>query len=123
VKTDSGQQIYIPFQEPENPDIEFIRLAVTAGKVIFVAYDPDSGLCRFAAPFAKDYVETIVLENNQPLTLKVALRLRPSYLYLTSTTPRFVEIRKTLEDSLKNNRLVWVGTFPGGSNILDVYLP
>ncbi len=121
--TDTGKKILIKNEELENPDIQFVRRAVVEGKVIFIAYNSATGLCRFAVPFTKDYVRSIEVKHELPQILEVTLLLRPSFLYLLSTHPRFHELRKILENAKGKEQLVWVGTFPGDGKILDVRLP
>ena len=121
--TDNGKKILIQIDEPENSVVQFVRRAIAEDKVIFVAYDFATGLCRFAVPFTKDYVRSIEFKHKLPQVLEVTLLLRPSYLFLSTTHPRFRELQKILEDAKGKEQLVWVGTFPGDSNILDVRLP
>lgn len=121
--SDSGKKILIQLQESEIPFVEFVRRAVAENKEMFVAYDSATGLCRFAAPFTKDYVQSVETKPDLPQVLKVTLLLRPSYLFLSTNHPRFNELLKLLEAAKGKEQLVWVGTFPGDSKILDIRLP
>ncbi|TGO01924.1 hypothetical protein PN36_34345 [Candidatus Thiomargarita nelsonii] len=120
--TDTGRTISIQKEELENPDIQFVRRAIVEDKVIFVAYNSITGLCRFAVPFTEDYVDTIEVKHETPKILEVSLVLRPSFLYLLFTHPRFHNLRNIIENAKEKEQLVWVGTFPGDSKILDIRL-
>ncbi|MDD5036984.1 MAG: hypothetical protein PHE55_19835 [Methylococcaceae bacterium] len=121
--TDTGKKCRIQDEGAGKLDIQFVRRAVVEGSVIFVAYDPDAGLCHFAAPFNEDHVDSIEFIQKPQPSLKVRLVLRPSFLFLLPTHPRFQELRKVLETARAKDQWVWVGTFPGDSEILDVRLP
>lgn len=121
--TDNGKKCCIQDDGPGKLDIQFVRSAVVEGNVIFIAYDSATGLCHFAAPFNEDHVDSIEFVHEPQPSLKVRLVLRPSFLFLLSTHPRFEELRKFLNNAKQNDQLIWVGTFPGDSEILDVRLP
>lgn len=121
--TDTGKKCWIQDDGPGKLDIQFTRRAVVEGNVIFVAYDSATGLCRFAAPFNRDHVDSIEFIHEPQPKLKVRLVLRPSFLFLLPAHPRFEELRKILESAKEKDQLVWVGTFPGDNKIYDVRLP
>lgn len=120
--TDAGKTCWIQDEGPGKLDIQFVRRAIVEGKVIFAAYDSATGQCHFAAPFNEDHVDSIEFVQGPQPGLKVRLALRPSFLFLLPTHPRFEELRKILGDAKEKDQLVWVGTFPGDSEILDVRL-
>ena len=121
--TETGKVIFFQNTEIDNPDIQFVRRATAEGKVIFIAYNSATNLCSFAVPFSEDFVRSIEVKQGSPLTLEITLLLRPSYLYLLSTNPRFHELQRILENAKGTEQIVWVGTFPGDAEILDVRLP
>ena len=121
--TEAGKSISIQDEGPGKLDIQFVRRAVVEHKAIFVAYDPDTGFCHFAVPFNEDYVDSIEFVREPQPGLKVRLVRRPSFLFLLPTHPRFEALRKILENANEARQLVWVGTFPGDSEILDVSKP
>ena len=60
----------------------------------------------------------------QPKTgLMIQVVPRPAPLFLSNTNPRFDELRSIIENAEKNNQMLWVGTFPGDDDILDVQGP
>lgn len=120
--TDTGKRIWIQADNSENPDIQFLRRAIVESKIIFVAYDADTGLCDIAAPFSKDYVQSMEATRETPPRLEVRLALRPSFLYLLPSHPKFDEILKLLQYAKEKNQMLWVGGFPGGNKILAVRL-
>lgn len=122
-KTDTGEKVWIEYTEPENinTDINFLRRATKEKKVVFVAYKPMTHISRFVTPFTKDYVDSF--DYNQSTTIMISMVLRPSPFFLLSTHPHFQELRALLEIAKKENRLIWIGTFPGDSEILDVRFP
>jgi hypothetical protein len=121
--TDAGKRVRIKYEEPGSPVIRFLRRAVADRKAVFVAYDSVTGLCRYAVPFIEDRVLSVEAGRESPSVLEVVLLRRPSSLFLSSTNPRFPELRTILENVKGKDQMVWIGTFPGDSNILDVCLP
>ncbi len=121
--TDAGRKCWMPDEGLGKLNIRFIRRAAGEGSVLFVAYDSASGLLNFAAPFNKDYISSIQSVQEPKPGLKVCLLRRPSFLYLLSTHPCFEKLCKFLYEAKEKDRMVWVGTFPGDSEILDVRLP
>ena len=121
--TEAGKNVSIQDEGPGKLDIQFVRRALVEHKVVFVAYDPDTGFSHFTVPFNEDYVDSIEFVGEPKPGLKVRLVRRPSFLYLLSTHPRFEVLRKILENANKTRQLVWVGTFPGDGEILDVSQP
>lgn len=122
--TDAGKKCSIKDEGPGKVDIRFIHRALTENnKLIFIAYESETGQCRFAAPFNRDHVRSIELVREPQSGLQITLVLRPSFLFLSSDHPRFGELKKLIESAQKQNQLIWVGTFPGDSKILDARLP
>lgn len=121
--TDTGRKCWIRDEGIGKVTIKFVRRAAGEGKVVFVAYDSTSDFVKFAAPFSKDRVRSIQVVYEPTPCLKVCLVLRPSFLFLQQTHPRFEALRKILYDAKEKEQTVWVGTFPGDSEILDVRLP
>ena len=120
--TDTGKNISLQKKEQNSQDTQFVRRAVAEDKIIFIGYNFVTGSCSFASPFTEDYVRTIEVKHETPKILEVSLVLRPSFLYLLFTHPIFHDLRKILEHAKAKEQLVWVGTFPGDTEILDVRL-
>jgi hypothetical protein len=121
--TDTGRKCRMLDEGLGKLNTRFVRRAAGEGNVIFVAYDPASGLINFATPFNKDYLSFIEVVKEPKPGLNVCLILWPSPLFLPATHPRFEQLSKILYDARENDQVVWVGTFPGDSEILDVRLP
>ena len=121
--TDSGEKCWIQDEGLGKQNIQFVKRAVAEGKVIFVACDPTTGALNFAVPFNKDHINSLQLVQEPKPGLKVSLVLRPSFLFLAQSNPRFEQLQKILYNAKERNQIVWVGTFPGDSEILDVRLP
>ena len=121
--TDTGRKCWMPDEGLGKVNIQFVRRTAVEGSVIFIAYDSASGLLNFAAPFNKDYIGSIQSVQEPKPGLKVRLVLRPSFLFLLPAHPCFEKLSKILYDAWEKDQLVWVGTFPGDSEILDICLP
>ncbi len=122
-KTDTGKKISIQKNKISPSELQFIHRALAEDKVIFLAYDSQTGLCNFAVPFTEDYVDTVeLIESNSLKTFEISLILRPAFLYLSLDHPNLNKLQKILNKAKKDNALVWVGTFSGDSDILDIRL-
>lgn len=121
--TDNGRKIFIQNKQADDPTIRFVRRAAAERQAIFVAFNPATGLGRFAAPVTIDKVRSVDVSAGPPKGLEVSLLLRPAFLYLLANHPRFQELRSILENAKGKQQLVWVGTFPGDDEIIDVRLP
>ncbi len=121
--TDTGTKCWMKDEGLGKLDIRIVRRAAGEGSVIFVAYDTNSGLINFASPFNKDHISSIEFIQEPKPGLKVRLVLRPSFLFLRPTHPQFDKLRKILYETKEKDQMVWVGTFPGDSEILDIRLP
>jgi hypothetical protein len=121
--TDAGRKCWMQDEGLGKLNIKFVRRAAGEGKVIFVACDSTTGSIKFAASFNKDHIHSIQFVQEPKPRLKVSLVLRPSFLFLLPANPRFEELRKLLNNAKEKDQMVWVGTFPGDSEILDVRLP
>lgn len=122
--TDSGKRCWLKDEGPGKADIRFIhRVLAEDHKVVFLSYDSITGQCLFVAPFNSDYVQSIEPVQTPRPGLKVALVLRPSFLFLAADHARFEELAEWLGTAKKHNQLIWVGTFPGDNIILDARIP
>ncbi|MDD5463714.1 MAG: hypothetical protein PHP62_01090 [Candidatus Moranbacteria bacterium] len=120
---DNEKKCWIRNEELGKLSIQFIRRAVEEDRAIFVSYDAATGLVDFATHINKVYVETMEFIQQPKTGLKIQVVPRPAPLFLVKTNPRFDELRSVIENAKKNNQMLWVGTFPGDNDILDVQIP
>lgn len=122
-RTEAGRQCWLKDEGPGSLDLKLARRAVADDLVVFVAFDPATGACRYVSHFSRDHVKALDPAATPKPGLRVTLVLRPAYLLLPEDHPRYGELRERLAAALAERRVVWVGTFPGGTEIKDVHVP